>query len=152
MSYKHDTNPSFWPCKVMLCRQMSVGFVSLPEHQELVQYSSRHLPSIQQSAAWFQPSTNQLKTFQNMSKIRIFPTCSYVESSIAMGYPKIWMVDFSEDPINGRWLGVPLWLRKPPYFMIGFYQPASGVIIYMWVSMIYNLHIISYNYPSFSQV
>ena len=44
----------------------------------------------------------------------------HMEVSIVMGLsPWLWMVYFMENPsINGWWLGVPLWLRKPPYCLL----------------------------------
>ena len=53
----------------------------------------------------------------------------FMGGSTVMGVPQArWMVDFHGKipPRDGWWLGVPLWLRKPPYVYI-------YIIIYIYV-------------------
>ena len=71
-------------------------------------------------AAWTRPSWDWPMGFrENYRKVR--PKwwkmkCFCGISSSSWGIPKSWLVYFMEHPIvrNGWWLGVPLWLRKPP--------------------------------------
>ena len=54
---------------------------------------------------------------------------------LVMGIPNSWMVCFMENPIvrNGGWLGVPQWLRKPPYLFIrNLLQQAKHLSLKVW--------------------
>ena len=57
-----------------------------------------------------------LRWFQRISK-GVQPSTEMIFwGSIVMGDPQKWLVFVEKIPIkNGWWLGVPLWLRKPPF-------------------------------------